>query len=98
VNYVTKKNIVLIIIAALFVTGVFFVTEYRNKNAAQSLYVAQNADIIATSSSSYEQEMAENNLDSDRDGLHDWEELLWNTDPYKPDSDDIRRRRNCCRT
>lgn len=26
-------------------------------------------------------------LDSDGDGLYDWEEILWGTDPYNPDTD-----------
>ncbi|MDB5259586.1 MAG: hypothetical protein JWO73_794, partial [Candidatus Taylorbacteria bacterium] len=86
-NYVTKKNIVLIVIAALFVTGVFFITEYRNKNAEQAIYLSKSADIIATSTVMSEEEIAANNVDSDGDGLHDWEEVLWSTDPKNPDSD-----------
>jgi Bacterial TSP3 repeat len=85
VNYVTKKNIVLIIIAALFVTGVFFITEYRNKNAQKALYSAQDASILATSSSA--EEVVANETDSDGDGLHDWEEVLWGTDAHNPDTD-----------
>ena len=73
----------MIVIAALAVTFVFFLNEYVHRNDGKSLYKAPDITIDATTS-----KLADiNNIDSDNDGLKDWEEVLWGTDPHNPDTD-----------
>lgn len=72
----------MIVAAALVVTGVFFLNEYVNKNNSEPLYVAPDLGLATTSS------LANiDNVDTDQDGLKDWEEVLWGTDVRKTDSD-----------
>ncbi|MEY2664410.1 MAG: hypothetical protein RIT04_218 [Candidatus Parcubacteria bacterium] len=82
-NHVTKKNIVLIIVAALCVSGVFFIHEYVNRDTQKTLYTAENSNLTATTTA-----VATNSdVDSDGDGLKDWEEVLYGTDSEKKDTD-----------
>lgn len=80
------KTLVLIVIAATIVTGAFFFTEYRNRDVAKPLYTAPEIT-VASSSTETETSLATADVDTDNDGLKDWEENLWGTDPRNPDTD-----------
>jgi hypothetical protein len=71
-----------IIVAIIIILGVKALAQWqtnRNQTAQNEKALAENNKNI-----SYEQFMA---LDSDKDGLPDWEEALWKTDPKKADTD-----------
>lgn len=76
------KNIVLILAAAALIGGAFFVAEYRHK---QDKNVVYQAPIVSTSTPALSPELQ--NVDSDTDGLKDWEEVLLGTDAHKADTD-----------
>jgi uncharacterized Zn ribbon protein len=83
VSYPSAKNVGLIIFAIFLVVGALFYTNYRNKNTVQHTF--ENPDVVVTVD---EKEIAEiQNLDTDEDGLKDWEEALWGTDHRNPDTD-----------
>lgn len=83
VSYPSAKNVGLIIFAILLVAGAIFYADYRNKNAVQHTF--ENPSLAVTVD---EKEVAEiQNLDTDGDGLKDWEEALWGTDHKNPDTD-----------
>ncbi len=65
----------------LVIVGLFLLFEYTNK--PEKIDVAALL-LSATSTSSG---LALAKTDSDSDGLQDWEEALWKTDPHNPDSD-----------
>lgn len=60
-----------VLIAILVV--IFVIDSISQKNNPRNALVAQLS--------------AEQKIDSDNDGLQDWEEHLWGTDPYDPDTD-----------
>lgn len=66
------KNIVFILVAILLVGGSFVFAEYRNKQA-ENIYVAP--EIVSSIDKSAQ------DLDTDADGLKDWEEILVGTNP-----------------
>jgi hypothetical protein len=79
VGYLPSKKIVVIGIVAAVLVVVMTIfqkpTLYRrNNNAPQLLTIKQTVPSPAAQ-------------DSDGDGLKDWEEILWKTDPKNPDSD-----------
>jgi len=82
VKYPNTKNIAFILIAILIVAGAFFLAEYRNKKQKQLAYTAPE---ISTTTPSLSPDLQ--NIDSDGDGLKDWEEILLGTDPRDPDTD-----------
>ncbi len=72
------------IIVVLFVSAVSYVFHrdgniFSKNNTKQSVASVQNTQNI--------DEKINLKKDSDNDGLADWEEVLWNTDPSNPDSD-----------
>ncbi|MDQ5893047.1 MAG: hypothetical protein QG640_57 [Patescibacteria group bacterium] len=71
------KNIVFILVAILLVGGSFVFAEYRNKNA-ENIYVAPEV-VSATDKSAQD-------VDTDGDGMKDWEEILTGTNPNDPKS------------
>ena len=75
------QNIVLIVLAGLVVVGAFVLAEYRNKQIKKVVY----SSIVATSTEGLSSELQ--NIDTDTDGLKDWEEVLLGTDPDKSDTD-----------
>lgn len=75
------RNLTLIIGAILIIVGSFFLAEYRNKRVNRVVYNS----VIATSTEVLSDELQ--NIDSDTDGLKDWEEILLGTDPDKADTD-----------
>lgn len=81
-GYPSFKNILLILLAAVFVGGAFLLAEYRNKSVEKISY---EAPLISTTTASLSPELQ--NIDSDGDGLKDWEEILLGTNPRNSDSD-----------
>ncbi len=71
----------LIVLAGLVVVGAFVLAEYRNKQIKKVVY----SSIVATSTEGLSSELQ--NIDTDTDGLKDWEEVLLGTDPDKSDTD-----------
>lgn len=71
------KNAILIVVAILLVGGSFVFAEYRN-DKAKNVYVAP---IIADSVNDGASE-----VDSDGDGMKDWEEILLGSSPNDPKS------------
>lgn len=71
------KNVFLIIFAVLLVGGAFAYSEYRNKQS-KNIY---KAPVLAAKASV---ESAE--IDTDSDGMKDWEEILAGSDPKDPKS------------
>ncbi|MFH1978825.1 MAG: hypothetical protein ABII97_00330 [Patescibacteria group bacterium] len=71
----SKKFITLLVIVLLMITVILVFNSINNKNGGvqeKTTAVTKNA-ITET--------------DSDNDGLADWEEVLWKTDPKNPDTD-----------
>ncbi|NQV93258.1 hypothetical protein HQ403_02040 [Candidatus Kaiserbacteria bacterium] len=76
-----KKNVVLIavVIGTLLIGGAFFFTgNTGNKSTVKNLQVNDDLKKIVTKTVA---------IDSDSDGLKDWEEILFGTDPQNPDTD-----------
>ncbi len=77
----THKNLVLILLSVLVVGGAFALAEFRNKSQKNAVY-SSNVTAVTDAISSELQE-----LDSDNDGLKDWEEVLLGTDSHRGDTD-----------
>ena len=76
-----KKILFLIVFILLIFAGWFYFSDYKNK---QVQYIAEQEKsplAVALDTTS------KLDADSDSDGLKDWEELLWKTDPSKTDTD-----------
>lgn len=78
-KYPSAKNIILILVAGLIVGASFLVAEYRNREA-QPIY---NSSL---STKPADQEIAQI-VDTDGDGLKDWEEVLIGSSTRNPDTD-----------
>lgn len=80
----SNNNIALIIICAALIVGLYFF----NKDGGKKVVFEANTDTneVLAQNDSLGQKIAE--IDTDNDGLKDWEESLWKTDPKNPDSDD----------
>jgi hypothetical protein len=70
------------ITAVLFISAVSFVF-YNNKDTLQTQAISGSATVLASS----EQPFSDLEKDADGDGLADWEEILWSTDPNNADTD-----------
>lgn len=68
-------------LAALVVGGAFALAEYRNLHSQKIVYSAPASLVVDKLPSELQ------SLDSDKDGLKDWEEVLLGTDPHKSDTD-----------
>ncbi len=79
-----SKKILLVLVACIgAVAIVLFATRMNASPAVETPVVQKNTPAVI--------DVATQNtatLDSDNDGLKDWEEVLWNTDPHKADSND----------
>ena len=76
-----KKILFLIVFILLIFAGWFYFSDYKNK---QIQYLAeQEKSPLAVALD----QTSQLDADSDSDGLKDWEELLWKTDPSKTDTD-----------
>jgi len=72
----SKKIVLLVICLALLGIAIYALLKITQKET----YTASNDRINAVQSAVLAK-------DSDNDGLKDWEEQLWKTDPYNPDTD-----------
>ncbi len=77
----THKNIALIVVSALVIGGAFVLAEYRNSKSKKVVYSAPVTAVIDALPLELQ------TLDSDKDDLKDWEEILLGTDPKKADTD-----------
>lgn len=78
----TYKNSLLILAAILLVGGAFAVAEYRNAKLKKVVYTSS---LTASTTDRLSPELQ--NIDTDSDGLRDWEEVLLGTDSRKADTD-----------
>ncbi len=77
-----QKNLLLIVASLIVIGGIFAFKEYKNTSNEQTIQVESTT---ATSTSYIPEEILIK--DTDGDGLKDWEEALWGTDPRNPDTD-----------
>ena len=80
--YLPNKKIIFIILFILIIfAGWFYVSAHKSK---QEEYIANKDNnalaVVVDKTSQYD-------ADTDADGLKDWEEALWKTDPKKADTD-----------
>ena len=74
-----SKKFLVVVLAALIVLGAWFLASYKSNS---------NNDNNSSGKFSYISSLFKSNdKDSDNDGLMDWEEALWKTDPNNPDTD-----------
>lgn len=78
----SKKVLALILVSITLVTGAFIFAEYKNNQTLQLEYSSDTSNNILLAQAS-----ADSYKDTDGDGLKDWEEVLWGTDPNIPDAD-----------
>jgi len=69
--------IVIILAVVLIIGGVIFVLKYSSRESLLGIKLGNKNSKISE----------ENFKDSDNDGLRDWEEELFGTDPFNPDTD-----------
>ncbi len=79
-DYLPSKQFIIIVATALVVV----VGGWLARSALTNFHVAP-LNQKAASSSQASEELALR--DSDNDGLPDWEEVIWHTDPHNPDTD-----------
>ncbi|MFC1721023.1 hypothetical protein ACFL0K_02100 [Patescibacteria group bacterium] len=77
---ILSKKVIVSVAVLLAVVIVFFIISYigkndRNNNETPNTTYANSGTSVS-------------DIDTDSDGLKDWEEALWGTDPQKADSDD----------
>ncbi len=82
----SKKIIVLLVAAVLLVGGTFFF-KYFSWQIHLNPFQSKTQDATASLENSKKIAQNEINKDSDKDGLKDWEEKLWKTNPNDPDTD-----------
>jgi hypothetical protein len=82
----SKKVFALILISVSIVTCAFILAEYKNKTEEITTYTAptSTSNLVAGTIDTYK--------DSDGDGLKDWEEALWGTDPKVSDAASINKK------
>lgn len=72
------------VVIVVFIIAVSYV--FYGKDEVASIQ-GQNSKLLAESTIDSEVLNKAYELDSDKDGLADWEEVLWSTDPYNSDTD-----------
>jgi len=78
-KYLPSKKFLYILLAIIIALAIIYIFSLINEHHAASLTV------VSTETETKSQEFLV--LDSDNDGLKDWEEALWKTDPKKTDTD-----------
>ena len=76
-----KKILFFLIFILLIFAGWFYFSGYKNKQAQDIAEKEKSPLAVVTDQTN------QLDKDSDADGLKDWEELLWKTDPNKADTD-----------
>jgi hypothetical protein len=77
-----KIQALIIVVFALFVTYFLYTLNVKDMVASWFAQSKTHYDLtVATSTTDA------SNIDSDGDGLKDWQEALWGTDPHNPDTD-----------
>lgn len=75
------KLIALIIFSLCIVAGSFYYAEH--KNDPKNIYKSENTTLVKNT--------VDPDKDTDGDGILDWEEVLWGTDPNVKDADKIKK-------
>ncbi|MCG2695276.1 thrombospondin type 3 repeat-containing protein [Candidatus Parcubacteria bacterium] len=78
----SKRLILFFGVIIVLIIGIFLIFQIKNKRKV--LYNSDNKDLVITQKILIKKASEK---DSDNDGLKDWEENLWKTDPNNPDSD-----------
>ena len=76
------RKAVLSLLVLLSVIVLFFIASSRKKQV-----ITQRGTFTIADSTAREGELKKLQQDSDGDGLRDWEETIYRTDPYNPDTD-----------
>ena len=76
-----------LVLTAVILWAGYFVVNKQNNTASISRQVAQIIEKNTKPISDCQPNFNNQNQDSDNDGLKDWEELTWKTDPCIPDTD-----------
>jgi len=79
----TKKIFFSIFLAVILVMGSFFIVKKERVESNDNRETSLGGKNVITRAT---EGLAD--IDSDGDGLKDWEELLWGTDPLNPDTDE----------
>ncbi|MDO8575322.1 MAG: hypothetical protein Q7R78_01305 [bacterium] len=81
-NKLGIKNFLLIVFSVVLIGSLFILLESKNtRNSFVVENTNNNPQILL------QNDKIDSYLDSDNDGLKDWEENLWGTDPSNPDTD-----------
>ncbi len=80
-----SKRTAIILAILIVIFGGFFVYSYTRNSTTNYTNTNSNALVVATSTFSVDSSAAK--IDSDNDGLPDWEEALYGTDAHNPDTD-----------
>lgn len=78
-----RKIISLLIVCIAIIISVWVINHYSFKKNAQKLTATNNSGVVADSVEIRDGE----DVDSDNDGLNDWQEVLLGTNPTKADTD-----------
>jgi len=83
-----SKNILIALAIVIVGVGVFVLYNYTQNSNVSYTSTNQNSDtLVVATSSTFDANSAAAQIDSDHDGLPDWEEALYGTDPHNPDTD-----------
>src|SRR2546423_718695 len=78
----SKKVIYTFVACLIALGGIGFSINYK---PSPKKIISNSNNLIAANTVGIEQNLLDK--DSDNDGLKDWEETLWKTDPHNPDTD-----------
>jgi len=84
-RFLPSKKLIVFLVTILLILGCFFLfPKFKNRKTTYSVSVKKQAE-ISELTNQINQQILRN--DTDKDGLKDWEENLWKTDPTNPDTD-----------